>query len=103
MITKEITENFSIEELKSIRDDWHEIENHVKTTDIDKLMYDVTYDDEYYADRDIYTVSYTMSITTYKEEDNKTVLSDVIVLYDEYDEIGEVTIDELEEYIAKTI
>lgn len=90
---------FTIKELKSIRDKWHEIDNQVKTTPLDELEYGITYEDAYYADRDICTDLYTMRITTYKKEDNKTVLSDVIILYDDECEVGEFSIDKIEDII----
>lgn len=99
MIDKEILDYYSLDELKEICREWHEIDNDVKNNAFDK--YDVTYEDDAYIDRDIYTVAYTMWITTYKEE-SKTVISDVIVLYDEDYELGEFTIDEIETFIKTT-
>lgn len=99
MIDKEILDYISLDELKLIRNKWHEIDNDVKNNAFDK--YGVTYEDDAYIDRDIFTAAYTLRITTYKEE-NKTVMSDVILLYDEDYELGEFTIDELESFI-KTI
>lgn len=96
MIDKEILDYISLDELKLIRDKWHEIDNDVKNNAFDK--YDVTYWDDAYIDRDIFTAAYTLRITTYKEE-NKTVMSDVILLYDEDYELGDSTIDEIESFI----
>lgn len=100
MLTKEILNDISLDELKDIRDDWRRI-NHICNTSKDGYKrFGITQEDAWYVDRDIDTDTYHMRITTCKDN-GKTSFSTGIVLYNDVCEIAETNIDELESFIMK--
>lgn len=100
MLNKEILNEITLDELKSIRDEWHRINDICTATPDGYTQFDVTQEDDWYIDRDIDAARYNMRITTFKEED-KTVFSEYIILYDEDCEIADTDIAELESFIKE--
>lgn len=101
MLSKEILNDITLGELKTIAKEWHRINDICNATPDGYKQFEVTQEDEYYADRDIDTARYSMRITTFKEEDSKTLLSEYISLYDDECWITDTDIEELESFIKK--
>lgn len=98
MLTKEILNDISLDELKAIAKKWHRIKDICDATPDGYKQFEVTNEDSWYIDRDIETATSSMRITTYKES-GSTIFSTDIILYNEDYEIAETCISEVEYFI----
>lgn len=98
MLSKEILNDITIDELRNVRRKWHEVNDICNATPDGYNQFDITQECDGYTDRYIDGATYSMWITT-DHESGKTWFSDGIILYDEDYEIAETNIDEIEEFI----
>lgn len=100
MLSKEILNDITLDELKDIAKEWHRIDDICKATPDGYNQFEITYEDDWYIDRDVDTKHCSLLITTDKDA-GETCFSDVIVLYDEDRYIGDTDIEELESFIKE--
>lgn len=98
MLTKEILNDISLDELKAIAKEWRRIQDICDGSEDGYKQFEVTQEDSDYVDRDIYMPTYSMRITTYKES-GATIFSTDIILFNEDYEIAETCITEIENFI----
>ena len=98
MLSKEILNDITIDELRNVCRKWHEVNDICNATPDGYNQFDITQECDGYTDRYIDGATYSMWITT-DHESGKTWFSDGIILYDEGYEIAETNIDEIEEFI----
>lgn len=98
MLSKEILNDITLDELKGIAEKWHEIDEICDASPDGYKQFAVTQDVDGFTDRYIDGATFSMWITT-DNENGKTMFSVDIILYKEDCEIAETNIRELEEFI----
>ena len=98
MLSKEILNDITIDELRNVYRKWHEVNNICNATPDGYKQFDITHECDGYTDRYIDGATYSMWITT-DHESGDTWFSDGIILLDEDCEIAETNIEEIEEFI----
>lgn len=98
MLSKEILNEITLDELKDIAKQWHRIDDICNATPDGYKQFEVTQEDGYYVDRYIDAATYRMWITTYKESGATIFSTDIILFHEDY-EIAETCITEIEYFI----